>query len=146
MKKYLITFSSHIRKISSKIWVILGIIIVIIFMFFWEEIRPVIAKTNCYKDARIQAINLTQKDKSEPFLYDRQNWINYKKYTSGNFWGTGWYSPRVETSEPAFEDNIKTGIEPSYIQEHLDEIKKENDFSDTYYDKFYKRCLQSKGL
>jgi hypothetical protein len=139
LRKYFNKF----KTISKNFWLILTGILIITFMFYWQQIRPVIAKKNCYKDSVIKAIKIFREEKLKPFLYDREHWKDYKKpNTSNSFWAI----LGSEKTKPAFEENIKTNTEPLYIQENLDQINQKDTFYDEDYLKYYKQCLQSKGL
>lgn len=131
------------------------LIVVIIGSFYWVSARPVLAKRSCYKKATEIAIKKQRDDDSAPYLYDRNNWKNYKTFSnnsnlnSNSSSSSGFFDfsrLNAGTWNPTFEENLKSGTEPSYIQENLDKIAKETTFNQEDYEDYYKLCLQSKGL
>ena len=147
MKKSIKEYFLKVRNIKSKTWLIIAVVFIIIFMFYWQEVRPNLAKRSCYNQAINKAVGVMRAEKSEPYLYDREHWKGYKTYINR----CGFFDITCDQNNQGpiqftFEENLQTGKEPAYIQENLDKIKKEKDFYDDDYNKYYKRCLQSKGL
>jgi hypothetical protein len=153
IKGEIIHLANRIKGFIKKNYKIILIIIGIIFVFYWIQIRPSIIKINCYDEAVKISIEEMRIEKSKPFLYDRDNWKNYKtkdlSYESfleskGRIFKDLFINNSL--SKNTFEENIKNGTEPAYIKENLERISKENDFYDEDYDKYYKRCLEKKGF
>lgn len=137
-------FKEILIKLNAWKFIIL-IVLIISGAFYWSEIRPNMDKRYCYNEARKKAIEKSREEKAKPYLYDRENWKNYKTYSSANNPNSSFWEPSLN-SMPTFSNNLSTGIEPTYIQENLDRIAKEEEASKDDYDLYYKMCLQSKGL
>ena len=140
LKKYL----SKIKKIDTKTRLILVVAFVTTLVFYWQEVRPVIARSSCYEQAIKKARDIVKEQDSEPYLYDREHWRTYETYE--NHCGIFDIGCNNGPAQFTFEDNIKSGIEPSYIQENLDRISKQTNYNEEDYTWYYKVCLQSKGL
>ncbi len=128
-----------ILKQNYKIILLTTLLLSFLYLY---KIRPILIKKGCYYSATQQAIEKNKQEESAQYLYDRSHWKEYTT-SSCNSYGCVFSS---KMAIPAFPNNLKTGVEPSYIQENLNRISKENIFTKENYDTYYKWCLHSKGI
>jgi len=104
------------KKLKDYWGIMIFVLVILGAAFYWYELRPISITRNCVK----KSINLAVEDRrtkdSATYLFDREHWDH------------------------------QGGPEPKYIQEHLDIITQENSYYEEDYNRYYKQCLQFKGL
>ena len=71
MKQKIKIFLDRIRETNQKNWLIFGIVLVIVFLFYWWQIRPSQIKSACREVAYLRAKAISLRTNSDTDLYTR---------------------------------------------------------------------------